>query len=620
MMRIAACVVLTALGAQAAEIVGVGVVQQEKARAEGVVAADGSVKVVCPEPGGWTFELKKTAEAADVVEYRLALSAPQAGEPPAFTVEVRTPKTDMPYEWTPIFGCYGRLPLPSWAHCYAVQRTLPILARFNGDNRNRQTLSASEVRKDIVLKAGFSEVDFNVVDRIRFFGGVKDACTRYETYVRIDRRDVFWSDAVRDAEKWIVARSGAPKAMPVPAFAYSPLYSTWYNHHHEIDAAKVERELRLAADLGMGTVILDAGWECDDAAADGPSSCGDWEVSKLRFPDMAAHVKKVHELGLKYMVWYAVPFVGKDMKAARRFKGKFLYSFGKKGALALDPRFPDVREYLVSTYEKALREWDIDGFKLDFIDQIETRDRPDPAIAENFAGRDCRTVPEGVERLMTAVATRLRAIKPDVLIEFRAAYYGPAIRACGNMMRVGDCPGQWAANRVGTVNLRLVCPESCVHGDMIRWPKEDTVEDAARYVLSSLFGTVQYSVVLDGLDPRQTQMLRHWIAFSKRHLNALQKGELRAYHPECDYPVVEGRSGNERVILVSTAGFVADVPADGSVWVLNATGTDSLLLRSAAGRRAKVFDVCGKAVGTVDLPAGLGSVPVPKSGYLELIR
>lgn len=29
-----------------------------------------------------------------------------------------------------------------------------------------------------------------------------------------------------------------------------------------------------------------------------------------------------------------------------------------------------MREFLISTYEKALVQWDIDGFKLDFIDSF----------------------------------------------------------------------------------------------------------------------------------------------------------------------------------------------------------------------------------------------------------
>lgn len=618
-MRVVCVAILAAFASHGAEIAGAGVVAQESRRTDGVVAQDGALRVVCDADDGWAFSLKRLPGAeSGVCEYRLVLECGNECRPPAFTVEVRSPKTDMQYFWTPVFGCNGRIPLPEWTTWFAVQRSLPLVHRFNGQNRNRLTLAVSEARKDIAINAGIDEHDFNVVDRIRFFDGVKDACRRYEALLRIDRRDVFWSDAVVDATNWIAEKGGASKPMPSPESAYRPLYSTWYCHHHDVSAEKLERELSLACSLGMETVILDAGWQCDGDAS-GYSVAGDWEVAREKFPDMAAHVRRVHELGMKYMMWIAVPFVGFDTKAHRRFDGKFLYSDGRLRTSCLDPRFPEVREHLASTCERAMRAWGLDGLKLDFIDQIETRDRADPAVAENFKGRDVKTVAEGVELLMTEIARRVRAVKDDVLIEFRSAYFGPIMQSCGNMMRVADCPGQLAANRVGIVNLRLVCPHSCVHGDMIGWPVEASAEEAARYVLSSIFGTVQYSVALNGLDERKTEMLRHWITFTKRHQDALQKGTLRALHPECDYPVIEGSDGKESVILVSASGFAAEVSSNAPAFVLNNTGTGALLLRLPQGRVAVVRDTFGKEVSRHELSAGLSEVELPVAGYVEIL-
>ena len=602
----------------AAEIVGAGVVSSEGSAAKGVVAASGDVKVVCTNPRGWGFALGEVSARDGLRELELVLTRAEASEPPEFRIEVCSPKTDMQYFWSPIFGCPGRIVMAEWTKWFAVQRTLPLVARFNGSDRNRVLSAVSEIRRDVLVDEGASEEDITVTQRFRFFRGVKDRMTRYAVRLRVDRRDVFWSQAVEEGAAWVAASGGAPAPMPAPAAAFKPLYSTWYNHHHDIDAEKVERELKIAADLGMETVILDAGWEADDAQADGPSSCGDWVVSKKRFPDMAAHVKRVHDLGLKYMVWFSVPFVGKDTEARRRFAGKFLYTFGSKETAVFDPRFPEVREYLIATYERCLREWDLDGFKLDFVDQIETRDKPDPAVAEKFAGRDCRTIPEGVEKLMTSVAARLRAIKPDILIEFRSAYVGPVMQACGNMMRVADCPAQLAANRVGTVNLRLVCPRSAVHADMIKWNAEDTPEEAARYVLSSIFGVVQYSAVLATLPPRQLEMLRHWIAFTKAHEGALLHGTLVPHHAERDYSVVEGADAKERIVLVSNAGELVELAPDRPTYLLNNTGAKGVTVRAAAPASVELFDTYGKAVGTRTLAAGLCDLDVPASGYARI--
>src|SRR6476646_2438327 len=95
---------------------------------------------------------------------------------------------------------------------------------------------------------------------------------------------------------------------------------------------------------------------------------GDWEPERI--PNMKAFVDSAHALGVKVMLWYAVPFVGKNSKASARFKDKTLRFDERLGTYVVDPRYPEVRQYLIDTYTRAIRDWGIDGFKLDFIDQF----------------------------------------------------------------------------------------------------------------------------------------------------------------------------------------------------------------------------------------------------------
>ena len=68
-------------------------------------------------------------------------------------------------------------------------------------------------------------------------------------------------------------------------------------------------------------------------------------------------MKNVHKLGMKYMVWFGVPFIGYSSEAYGRFKGKYLNDMKNLDCASLDPRFPEVREYLIETCERILREW-----------------------------------------------------------------------------------------------------------------------------------------------------------------------------------------------------------------------------------------------------------------------
>ena len=72
--------------------------------------------------------------------------------------------------------------------------------------------------------------------------------------------------------------------------------------------------LESAAPLGFSSVIVDDGWQMEDSARS-YAYCGDWEPAPEKIPDMKKHVENVHKLGMKYFLWYSVPYVGKYSRA-----------------------------------------------------------------------------------------------------------------------------------------------------------------------------------------------------------------------------------------------------------------------------------------------------------------
>ena len=78
-------------------------------------------------------------------------------------------------------------------------------------------------------------------------------------------------------------------------------------------------------------------------------------------------VDSIHKLGMKFVVWFSVPYMGFKSENFERFKDMCLKKREHIGASVLDPRYKEVRDFLVNTYKKALTEWDLDGFKLDFV-------------------------------------------------------------------------------------------------------------------------------------------------------------------------------------------------------------------------------------------------------------
>lgn len=313
---------------------------------------------------------------------------------------------------------------------------------------------------------------------------------------------------------------------------------------------------------------------------------------------------------------YSVPYVGIHSKNYARFKDMFLRG-GDVGVL--DPRFPEVREHLCQVYEKALRDWNLDGFKLDFIDAFGYGGQ-DPAIRQNYAGRDIRSLPEAINALMKEVVRRLQAIKPDVLIEFRQSYIGPAIRQYGNMLRAGDCPGDLQGNRISIANLRLTSGTTPVHADMLEWNPADKPESAARHILSAMYGVVQYSMMLRDIPADHVKTIRHWINFTQKHRRTLLQSTFRPYYPEAGYPILEAESAVERIITAYQDNLTIPVgPPDRDVYVVNATGTASLVLDLAAKpRKATLVDTYGNTFDAPELKTGLQRVALPGSGYIRL--
>ena len=573
-----------------------------------------TVRLICEKPGNWQLEKRVFEPEPGVTEIEVRLVAPGPETPPAFSVWCEVPQKDVPYVWRA--GEMTCSVPPVWGGLFRSQLAaqMPVYSYFHADGQNALTLATSEAKRDVGFRCGVVEEGSKLRIAFKYFDSKEAPIAQYAVRVRFDERKVPYSDAVREASDWITATAKLTPA-DVPDAAFDPLYSTWYNFHQNLHADDIEAECAIAAKLGMKLLIVDDGWQTDDNGR-GYAYCGDWQVSTNRFPDMAAHVARVHKLGMKYMMWYSVPFVGYKSANYARFKGKYLKNVDRLAASVLDPRFPEVREFLIGIYEKAVRDWDLDGLKLDFIGSFKGG-----CEDARGGGRDIDTVPEATDVLMKAVYARLKALKPDILVEFRQGYIGPAIRQYGNMLRVGDCPGDYQMNRAGIARLRLTSGTTAVHADMLEWNVAETPQEAARYVLNCLFGTIQYSMMLRTLPAEHLEMIRHWLVFSLAHRSALLKGDFRPLHPELNYPVLEGSDAKERVIGVYAADQVVRVQSDGrTAYVVNATPEGELTLDCAAPMTAVAFDTFGHETGRVKVAAGVSRVACPLSGYLLMTR
>ncbi len=532
---------------------------------------------------GWTVSVETKTPEKGVELWEFAMVADKPSVPGKWAVSCNFPLKDVVGRWATAGS--KKIP-PDWGGWFnsSLYSQAPVLAYFSDSNENRGVIACSEALRRVNFRMGVHEPSATSCYWAELFSEPEAPLGSYKVSFRLDFRPIFYADAIRGAFAWF-GTMPAYRPAAVPAAAFDPLYSFWYSYHQGVNTANVEKECAAAVPYGMKTAIIDDGWQTDDNSGR-YAYCGDWEVSTNRFADFPGHIKKVQEKGMKYMIWYSVPYVGFKSKNFAKFKGKYLYEDHGMLAAVLDPRFPEVREFLIGKYEQAVRDWGVDGLKLDFIDSFGFRGA-DPAVKEDYAGRDIKSLPEAIDRLMTDVNKRLAAIKPGVLIEFRQSYIGPAILKYGNMLRAADCPMDVLSNRIRTLDLRLSCGPAAVHSDMLMWNMDESPEAASKQFWNILFSVPQISVRLEEISAAHRAKLREMLDFWLAHRETIMKGELRPMRPDLNYPIVYAYGKDEQVVAVYDPAMVVEVDRSRGpiVYIVNATDAKTLVVREGKNVR-----------------------------------
>lgn len=570
------------------------------------------------DPFPFTARLeRRTANGVEIV--RLVLTSPELAVPAPVSLELREPLIDTVAIWTTGAGRDVGLP-PSWRPLRLGSKATsqaPLLCAISAAGDNRLTVACSDPLHEVQLEAGVVEESAELEVRVSLFSDAPEPTREVAIELAIDRRQVRYERALGDAAaRW--AEQPACTPSPVPELARAPMYSTWYAFHQELDPAAVEEECRLARELGCEAVIVDDGWQTLDSRR-GYAFTGDWEPERI--PELGEHVARLHQLGMRVLLWYSVPFVGTESRAYRRFRDRLLYVMEDRGAGVLDPRYPEVREVLIGTWEEALERWNLDGLKLDFVDRFAMM--PDAPVGAG-GGRDMASVMEAVDRLLAEAMERLRERRPDVLVEFRQPYVGPLMRRYGNMFRANDCPADAVQNRISTIDVRLLAADTPCHADMLMWHPGEPVESATLQLLAVFFAVPQISVRLGEVPAEHVDMLRFWLGVWRAHRDTLLLGELRAAHPELHYPLVTARRGDD-LVAVAYAELVVPVPAPAPahLLVVNASRGEAVTLAAdrPLRRRVRVRDCRGSVVGDDEreLAAGVHRIQVPPAGLVELV-
>lgn len=561
------------------------------------------------------IRIDEMSENDGILTFDVKMSFEKEEIPEQFTVSFSVPDIDIYSTWSPSLS-FNRSLGPNWSKRKTNSRLasfMPIQSLISHGGINRTTIALSDTMTPTRISSGVCEETACVDVEISFFTIKVAPLKEYTATVRIDTRPLPYYDSIYDVVSWWENQCGYKPAY-VPEHAKLPMNSLWYSYHQQLDVEDIIKECKLSKAMGMDTVIVDDGWQTDDNNR-GYQFCGDWEVAPAKIPDMKEFVSRVHETGMKIMLWFSVPFVGTGAANYERFKDMLLDGSGNcYNYFSLDPRYKEVREFLVGIYSKAIKEWGFDGLKLDFIDSFVLCGKS----LEYDERRDIASLEDAIDALLREITDALKAINPDVLIEFRQTYVGPAIRKYGNMLRVCDCPNDSILNRLGVVDLRFTSGNTAVHSDMLMWHYDDTVQSAALQFIAALYSVPQISVKIAKLSEEHKKMLAFYLSFWRENRDVLMNGKLMASAPESAYDKVWCVKNKTAIFTCYTDTIVDCSPYTETV-AINSSTSNSLIIKAADQKTYTVLNCMGETFSEGKICGALCEVDVPLAGMIRIV-
>ena len=498
---------------------------------------------------------------------------------------------------------------PEWfsSKCYSsILKGAPCQCLIGQDGNNVLTISASDCKNRMEIKTGIHEEESTVTCKVVFYVPKKDGET-YETLLRFDTRNIPYYECIYSVSDWWTSL-GYTRAY-VPNAAKMPMYSSWYSFHQMLSHDAIIEQCILAKELGMDTIILDDGWQTEDVAR-GYAYCGDWECAFSKVGNMRELTDKIHAMGMKILIWYNIAFMGEHAKNCQELEG--MYMGGKvRGRYTLDPRYPKVREYLIELFKKAVSDWNLDGLKIDFVDSFIRSE--DDIITD---GMDYPVLEDAVDELLGSVKRSLTEINPEIMIEFRQNYMGPAMRKHANIFRVADCPNDSLRNRLGAVNLRLTSGGYAVHSDMLMWNYSESAHIAAKQIINILFSVPQISVRIENLSESHYKMLKFYLSLWIKYQDLFINQKMIPLSPETNYSKVYSENNDTKMCVCYSDNTISIGDKEKTILV-NGTSQTTFFTDCTKKCIYTVYSCTGDVVYKGKLKKGVSKIHVPVSAVVE---
>ena len=470
---------------------------------------------------------------------------------------------------------------------FAAQRGMPFVVFFNTAHINKLAVGLVNCDCDCTFSGRMNQETgcYDITWELAAPGGIKDFFFWYDQGARPWQAEIpLWREHLENIN------------CDYPAYVWEPVFCTWYAVHGALTQDWTEKTAAKAAELGFKTFILDDGWCYPDMKRVSPETIGtwyekvgDWQVDTTKFPDFKGHVERVQKMGLKYLLWVAPYLIGDHSAMYERLKKIPGAIFGDylEGYYKLAPENAEAALPMLDLMEKLLKEYNLDGLKVDFLDQIHPDiDAPRAEACYNFTAE---------------LAKRVRKQKSDAMIEFRQSYAVPRMLACGTQFRAGDAPFDFLLNLRRIAQIRLALGDGVpVHADPAYWPADELPVNISRHFIAMMAGVPMLSVEFADLNAESEAICRFWIDFYKKNASWLKDACWKFDYTGGQLGNAVGTCRNRAIAIVSDPCRVPEIK--NTTWVLNLSYAPITL------PGAEVLDWCGNPVAGEVIPEGCGAL------------
>ena len=429
-----------------------------------------------------------------------------------------------------------------------------------------------------------------------------------------------WYEALREYAQFGRARLGIteyprnPKALEPVWCSWSAFCSDDVNDELVLSIAEVAKE------LGIGSILFDDGWFGTgiDTSKD-KLNTGDYFPDKDKFPDLKGLVKKIQEMGLMVILWVGPISVSPDSEVFKEVKD-YLIQVNKELFLYINnlhqlcPASPEARKHIVEIFTRLLKDYDVDGFKVDLYNNLP----PEPCDAPHR--HDEKPNIQGLHRLMREIWQAICAIKPDVIMELKQNYGNFLSAQYGTMVRAGDSPYDTDINLA-----RCIYTSACVglvHNDYLVWTSLEKESDLSTLLIKQLIcGVPTFSVDLREITGVQKKIVQGWLGLYHSFFKELLfNTNLKPQCPELN--VWQRDDGRRNFVGLIYGAREAELLPREKTLLMNGTASDYIYIKTPAAFKTAVetFSPSHNKVSEENMSIKDGlKISIPAGGY-SIIR